>query len=136
MSVGVEIPTVSIMSSKYHEYKEYHTSDDNLDFISPKGLNKNFNIHKELIIYIEKLKFPKNAIICEPNLGKRGLYPSTNNVTQKKTKLKKLAKNVLNFLSYADGCNSLEDISKLIKLDFKSTIKLSEILLKKRLIYF
>ena len=136
MSVGVEIPTVSIMSSKYHEYKEYHTSDDNLDFISPKGLNKNFNIHKELIIYIEKLKFPKNAIICEPNLGKRGLYPSTNNVAQKKTKLKKLAKNVLNFLSYADGCNSLEDISKLIKLDFKSTIKLSEILLKKRLIYF
>ena len=134
MSIGVDIPTISIMGSKYGEYKEYHTSDDDLNFISSKGLIKSLNIHKELITHIEKLKFPKSTIICEPNLGKRGLYPSTNNVAKKKTKLKKLAKNILNFLSYADGCNSLEDISQLIKLDFKSTIELSKLLLKKKLI--
>ena len=89
MSIGVDIPTISIMGSKYGEYKEYHTSDDDLNFISSKGLIKSLNIHKELITHIEKLKFPKSTIICEPNLGKRGLYPSTNNVAKKKNKIKK-----------------------------------------------
>ncbi len=134
MSVGVEIPTVSIMSSKYHEYKEYHTSEDNLNFISSKGLNKNYNIHKEIIKYIEKLEFPKTKIICEPNLSKRNLYPSLNNMSKKNLELKKLGKNINNFLSYADGSNSIEDISKLIKLDLKKTKQINYLLKNKNII--
>ena len=123
MSAHVNIPTVSIMSSKYREYKEYHTSDDNLDFISSRGLNKNLNIHKGIVNQIEKLNFPITKIICEPNLSKRNLYPSSSNISKKNSKLKKLGKNINNFLSYADGSNSIEDISELINLNLKKTNK-------------
>ena len=111
MSALVNIPTVSVMSSKYREYKEYHTSDDNLNFISSEGLNKNLSIHKEIVNQIEKLEFPITKIICEPNLSKRNLYPSSSNVSKNNSKLKKLGKNINNFLSFADGTNSIEDIS-------------------------
>ena len=88
MSAHVNIPTVSIMSLKYREYKEYHTSDDNLDFISSRGLNKNLNIHKGIVNQIEKLNFPITKITCEPNLSKRNLYPSSSNISKKNSKLK------------------------------------------------
>ena len=135
MSALVNIPTVSVMSSKYREYKEYHTSDDNLNFISSEGLNKNLSIHKEIVNQIEKLEFPITKIICEPNLSKRNLYPSSSNVSKNNSKLKKLGKNINNFLSFADGTNSIEDISTLINLDLKKTKQINNLLKKKKIIY-
>ena len=133
MSVGVDIPTVSLMSSKYREYPEYHTSDDNLNFISRNGLLKNFNLYKKLILEIEKIEFPVARYLCEPNLSKRDLY-SDHKLSKKNKLIKKYAKNLLNFLSYSDGQNSLEDISKYIKFDLDDTKKIRKILKKENLI--
>ena len=62
-------------------------------------------------------------------MGKRGLYPTLSTKNQKK-----LTRNYMNFLQYADGTNSLEKISNLIKLDLKSVKKIYIILLKNNLI--
>ena len=118
------------MKSKYHEYDEYHTSLDNLNFISPSNLQLSFNIYKNIIIDIEKKKFPKSLIICEPNLGKRNLYPklSSTNINKSKSKL------ILNFLTYCDGLNSLDDIKNKINCSTKEIYNLYKFLISKKII--
>ncbi len=132
MSALINIPTISIMSSKYHTYKEYHTSKDDLNFISIKGLNKNYQIHKNIINIIDKSRFPISKIYCEPNLGKRNLYPKKS--LFKKKEEKKLSKNLLSFLSFSDGTNTLEDISNYCKFTKKYNMKIYKILNKHNLI--
>ena len=62
-------------------------------------------------------------------MSKRGLYPTLS------TKSKNiLSKKYLNFLQYADGTNSLEKISVLIKLNIKSVKKIHIALLSNNLI--
>ena len=75
-SPGIRIVTPSIHKSKYYEYPEYHTSADNLGFISANNLLETLNIYKQWIQNIESYCKPKRTQLnCEYQLGKRGLYP-------------------------------------------------------------
>jgi aminopeptidase-like protein len=70
------IPIGTICKDKYYEYSYYHTSLDNLDFISASNLVQTLKIYLHTIENLEMNKTyhslnPK----CEPQLGKRGLYP-------------------------------------------------------------
>ena len=135
MSPGVDIPTVSLMSSKYREYSEYHTSDDNLDFISQKGLKKHFELYKKIIVEFDRLIFPKSKYLGEPNLGKRNLYPQTNDFSINKTnRSRNFSRLILSFLSYSDGNNSIQDIASHINLDYKGTFKIYKLVKKNNLI--
>ena len=128
-SPGVDLKISSIFRTKYGEYSEYHTSLDNFDLVTLKGCVGGFNVaRKSIEILLERI-YPKCKIICEPQMGKRGLYPTLSTKNQKK-----LTRNYMNFLQYADGTNSLEKISNLIKLDLKSVKKIYIILLKNNLI--
>lgn len=51
----------------------------------------------------------KINVLCEPQLGKRGLYPTTS---QKGTY--DAVKAMIDFIAYADGSNDLIDISNII----------------------
>jgi len=74
------IPTISITNAKYHEYDEYHTSADNLDYISISNFKKNLKTHIEVINRIEKNIIPKRKIKSisggEFQLSKHGLFPA------------------------------------------------------------
>ena len=52
-SPGIDLPISSIMRSKYGTYPEYHTSFDNLKFISGKGLYGSFQILKKVLEILE-----------------------------------------------------------------------------------
>ena len=67
--------------------------------------------------------------MCEPQMGKRGLYPTLSSKNGNKLK-----KSYMDFLQYADGTNSLEKISNLIKLDLNSVKNIYNILFKHNLI--
>ena len=55
------------MRSKYAEYKEYHTSLDDLKkVVTEKGLKGSLKMHKVLAGLIEKERFPKSKFIGEP----------------------------------------------------------------------
>lgn len=118
---GVDLPIATIMRSKYGEYPEYHTSLDNLeDVVTPSGLEGGLNALKETIKIIELNTYLKVNVFCEPQLGKRGLYP---NLSTKETG--KQVRAMMNLITYCDGKRDLLAISELINEDY---YQLSEII--------
>lgn len=109
---GVDLPLCSIMRSKFMEYPEYHTSLDNLDYISPEGLYGAYEIHSKIIHALERNHNYKVNTLCEPQLGKRGLYPTLS----KGIETRNIVKNMMNFLAYCDGENDLIDIANIINV--------------------
>lgn len=128
-SPSVDLPIASIFRTKYGEYPEYHTSLDDFKLVTKKGIEGGFNVSKKAIEILLKTSIPKNRIICEPQMGKRNLYPNLS-IKQPKNE----TRNLMNFLQYADGRNSLEEISKLIKLNFNKTKRVYDQLKKNKLV--
>ena len=62
---------------------------------------------------------PKNKILCEPQMGKRALYPTLS--TKKE---KNITRNYMSFLQYSDGKNSLDKISKILDVNNKLAKKI------------
>lgn len=106
---GVDLPVCVVCRSKYGEYPEYHTSLDNMSLISPEGLEGAYNVYMSMLQAIEYNGFYRIKCFCEPQLGKRGLYP---NVSQKGSY--DAVKSMVNFIAYADGKRDLIDISNVI----------------------
>lgn len=128
-SPGIDIPIASIFRSKYGEYKEYHTSLDNFNLVTRNGLNGGYKVAKEAIINLDKIIMPKVNFLCEPQLGKRGLY---SNLSKKGSSI--TSRKYLDFLQYSDGNYSLQQISKVIKVSYDQTKNIYKLLLKKKLV--
>lgn len=126
---GVDLPVCAICRSKYGEYPEYHTSKDDLNFISSEGLAGAFDVYKECIIALENNCKYKVKVLCEPQLGKRGLYPT---ISQKGSS--KVVKIMTDFISYADGTNDLIDISNIIGVSVKELVPIIKRLIANDLI--
>jgi len=130
-SPGIDLKISSIFRTKYGEYPEYHTSLDNFKLVTIKGCTGGFNVAKKSIEILLERIYPKFKVMCEPQMGKRGLYPTLSTKNKKK-----LTRSYMDFLQYADGTNSLENISNLIKLDLKYVKKICSILFQNNLIFF
>jgi aminopeptidase-like protein len=128
-SPGIDLPVVSLIRTKYGVYPEYHTSLDDLTLINPEGLEGAFNNIKLCLEILELNKYYKAVVLCEPQLGKRGLYPNISTVN---TKAK--VKAMMNLLIYADGKLSLLQIAEIIKEDFFKCSEIAELLLKEGLL--
>ena len=128
-SPGIDLPISSIFRTKYGKYPEYHTSLDNFNLVTLKGITGGFKVAKTAIEILLKKIVPKNKILCEPQMSKRGLYPTFYQ------KIKKYHKNYMNFLQYSDGKNSLDEISKILNINDKLTKKIYLKLKNNNLIY-
>lgn len=106
-SPGADLPVCSVMRSKYGTYPEYHTSLDTLeDVVTVEGLQGSFEIYKKIILDLENRRYPIAQQIGEPQLGRRGLYPTTSIKGDYS-----LPGKLTNVLSLSDGQNSEEDIA-------------------------
>jgi aminopeptidase-like protein len=75
-SPAFRIPVGTICKDKYYEYPYYHTSLDNLEFISPEALIQTLQIYLFAIEKLEQNRIYRSLVpYGEPMLGKRGLYP-------------------------------------------------------------
>ena len=129
---GVNLPVCSILRTKHGKYPEYHTSLDKIGtVVTKKGLNGSYNIYKKCIETIERDLIPVSKILCEPQMGKRGLYPNiSKKIPAIKTRL------MMTILSYCDETNSVFDISKLCNISTRKTLKVINLLHKNKLIRY
>jgi len=105
---GVDLPLISLMRTKYGAFREYHTSLDNLEFVTPAGLQGGFELVRDCIAELESSQYLSTPIKGEPQLAKRGLYHTMHART--------VADEVLlrtHILAYSDGEHSVADIASL-----------------------
>lgn len=108
-SPGIDLPVCSICRSKYGEYPEYHTSLDDLSLITPEGLEGTYEILQHCIFLLEHNFKYKTKVLCEPQLGKRGLYPTLSTKESGKK-----VRDMMNLIAYADGESDLIEIANVI----------------------
>jgi aminopeptidase-like protein len=110
-SSGFNLPIGRISRTPYGEYPEYHTSADNLEFVSIGSLGDCYTKVREILYVLENDGVYINlSPMCEPQLEKRGLYSSIEK--------NKLA--LLWTLNLSDGRHGLLDIAERSGLRFRA----------------
>ena len=109
---GVDLPICSIMRSKYGCYPEYHTSADDLTLVTPDGLEGAYMAIRRCLEILEVNRIWRAPVLCEPQLGKRGLYPTTSTRDSADS-----TRTMMNLLAYADGKQDLLSIAETIDAD-------------------
>jgi aminopeptidase-like protein len=114
-SPGVDLPVVTLCRSKFGEFKEYHTSLDDLDFVTPAGLAGGYDFARQCVETAEMNRYYLVTCLGEPQLGKRGLYSSIGGIDGKKSDDPEFdTRDLINFITYANGANDLIAISNII----------------------
>jgi aminopeptidase-like protein len=113
-SPGFNLPVGSFRRTPHGEYPEYHTSADNLDFVSAPNLADSLATLLEVIDLVENdLRFVSLSPMGEPQLGRRGLLPSLGGKTAKDDQLA-----LLWVVNLCDGTNGVLDIAERSGLPF------------------
>ncbi len=107
---GIDLPIAAVMRSKYGEYPEYHTSLDDLTLVTPTGLSGNYEALRQCLEIIEANDTWQMNVLCEPQLGKRGLYPNTSVANGAR-----VVKTLMNVIAYLDGTHDLISLANTIQ---------------------
>jgi aminopeptidase-like protein len=120
-SPGVDLPVASIMRTRYNSYPEYHTSLDDLTLVTPTGLEGGFVALSKTIRLIEHNHVYQTTTPCEPQLGKRGLYPtlSTRGAGY-------AVRAMTNVLAYSDGTRDLVNLASFIGISADEAIETAD----------
>ncbi|MEN8203756.1 MAG: DUF4910 domain-containing protein [Bacteroidota bacterium] len=124
-SPGFNLPVGCFTRNTFGEFKEYHTSGDNLEFISEEKLQESLQALQDILEIAEHSRSyintnPKG----EPQLGRRGLYEKIGGTND--SKLTQLAS--LWVLNLSDGSNTLMDIAIRSGIEFEVIVEASEAL--------
>ena len=74
-----------------------------MSLVTPDGLSGGFNALQQAIDVIENNVLLKSTVLCEPQLGKRGLYPT---LSTKESGAQ--VRSMMDMISYCDGRSLLE----------------------------
>lgn len=112
-SPGFNLPVGCFMRTPHGQFPEYHTSADNLDFITPMALGDSFTKVLQIIYALENnRRFLNRSPKGEPQLGKRGIYSALHDEVMA----------MLWVLNFSDGTNTLLDIAERSKMTFTALI--------------
>ena len=128
-SAGVDLPVCGFCRSKYQQFPEYHSSADNMDLISPEGLQGAYEVMVKVINALENNYHYQMLCKCEPQLGKRGLYPT---ISKKGSNYS--VRTMQHLIAYADGRNDLIGISNILNTPVEELIPLKDKLMEHQLL--
>lgn len=132
-SPGFDLDVGVLTRSMYGKFPEYHTSADNLDFVSEKNLKESLNTYLDIIrAYEANCVFSRTIPFCEPQMGRYDLYRVVGGAG--KDSLDLLTQKHMWILNYADGETDLLTISKKSGFDLLDLKKASDNLVEVDLI--
>jgi aminopeptidase-like protein len=106
-SPGFRLPVGSLMRGSHGQFPEYHTSADNLDFVSPERLRESFETLARVVNVLDgDRRLRSTAPYGEPQLGTRGLYGALGGTAIPDAQLV-----MLWLLALCDGEHSLLDVA-------------------------
>lgn len=126
---NVNLPVCTLSRTKFAKFKQYHTSNDNLNFVSEEGLQGGFEYVKTCIDILENNNLYKIKTVGEPQLGKYGLYPT---ISQKGSA--DYTRNLTNIIAYLNGENTILDIAEILNVPFSSVLEIIKKLKEKDLV--
>lgn len=122
-SVLIDLPFVALSRTKYGCYDEYHTSLDDFSVVTATGLEGGFNMVAQCITALEANRTLVATTPCEPQLGKRGLYP-----TLEGGKVSTSVEVLLNVLEYCDGSEDLLAVAARCNLSITEAAQAANVL--------
>lgn len=118
-SPGINLSVGCLMRSVHGTFPEYHTSADNLDFIKPESLADTLAKAIEAVEVLEhNASYTNLNPMCEPRLGKYGLYGSGGG--QRTGEFSELA--LLWVLNQSDGTKDLLSIAERSGMSFRKIL--------------
>jgi aminopeptidase-like protein len=120
-SPGVDLPVVSLMRTRYASYPEYHTSLDDLTLVTPAGLAGGYDMIRRCIELLEHNYVYCVTTPCEPQLGKRGLYPTLSTREAGYS-----VRGMTNVLAYSDGSCDLIELATRVGLSPEESVAIAE----------
>lgn len=113
-SPGFNLPVGVIARSIYQCYPQYHTSQDDLNFISSQAIQSSVDAYFAACMLLDRnVTYERTSPFCEPQLGKRNLYPGIGG-----RKKDAFVDALMWLMNLADGSQDLLSIAERGKVDF------------------
>ncbi len=125
-SPGFDLGVGSLSRTPYAGYPEYHTSGDNLGFVSPAAMADTLAVcHEAFALLDRNRRYLNLSPYGEPQLGRRGLYEALGG----RSDAQEAQMAMLWVLSLSDGEHSLLDVAERSKLPFSAVAGAADALL-------
>lgn len=119
-SPGYNLAVGSLTRTPHGQYPEYHTSADNLDFVSGESLAGSLELFTEVLEILDQNRYWRNMNPDgEPMLGRRGLYRQTGGHTESQEEKQRAELAMLWVLNQSDGEYDLLSIARRSGLPFR-----------------
>mgnify|MGYP000002772352 FL=1 len=136
-SQSFRINIVSICKDKYYEYLYYHTSLDNLDYISAESILESLNLHLKVLYKIDHERIYRSRYnSCEVMLSKHNLYPEIGGAYLDKEVEYTDLDLILWILFWVNENNSLRSLAHHLNIDYTLLERVAEILVEKEILEY